>query len=435
MLAFYKEEKFKETPIGKIPEDWKAVKLGDAVIDIYYGITAKAVEHRTNLRMLRTTDIKDYHVDWSSLPFCKITEKRSKISKYLLRKGDLIVARAGTTGVSVLVEKDFDDVIFGSYLIKIRLKNSIFPKFVHYFFQSRFYWNHIVSSQAGSTLKNISLPILKSLRIPLPPLEEQKAIAHILSTIDEAIQKTNEIIEKIKRLKKGLMQELLTKGIGHKEFKDTEIGRIPEEWEIVRFSSLVDFKNGINFEGSLKGERGILTVDVLNMYGEGIFLDLSKLYRVNTSVDSKYLLKKGDILIVRSSLKPEGVGWATLFNGHNDPVTFCGFLIRARLKGSLGRKVLPEFLTYFLRSEIARRELISHSGRVAITNVSQTILKSIRIPLPSTEEQKRIVEVLLTTDKRLEVERKKKEKLERIKKALMNLLLTGKIRIKVKENA
>ena len=85
MLAFYKEEKFKETPIGKIPEDWKAVKLGDAVIDIYYGITAKAVEHRTNLRMLRTTDIKDYHVDWSSLPFCKITEKRSKISKYLIR--------------------------------------------------------------------------------------------------------------------------------------------------------------------------------------------------------------------------------------------------------------------------------------------------------------------------------------------------------------
>ena len=209
-MIFYREEKFKETPIGKIPEDWEFARLENITTDIYYGITAKAVAQRTNLRILRTTDIKEYHVDWTGLPFCKITEKRSKLDKYFVRRGDLIVARAGTTGVSVLVEKDLNDVIFGSYLIKIRLKDGFFPKFIYYFFQSRYYWNHIISSQAGSTLKNISLPVLRSLRIPLPPLLEQKAIAHILSTVDERLEIEMERKEKLERIKKALMDLLLT---------------------------------------------------------------------------------------------------------------------------------------------------------------------------------------------------------------------------------
>ena len=69
--------------------------------------------------------------------------------------------------------------------------------------------------------------------IPLPPLKEQQKIASILSNVDELIQKTEQIIEQTQRLKKGLMQRLLTKGIGHTKFKKTELGEIPEEWNII----------------------------------------------------------------------------------------------------------------------------------------------------------------------------------------------------------
>ncbi|MCD6171294.1 MAG: hypothetical protein J7J36_02605 [Thermoplasmata archaeon] len=92
--------KYKQTPIGKIPKDWKIVRLGDKEIceELYYGVTAKATEKNTGIRMLRTTDIKNYCVDWSNLPFCEITEKRNNIDKYFLEKGDIIIARAGSVG-------------------------------------------------------------------------------------------------------------------------------------------------------------------------------------------------------------------------------------------------------------------------------------------------------------------------------------------------
>jgi type I restriction enzyme S subunit len=212
-LVFNKETDFQETEIGKIPREWRVKKLGELVFEIYYGLTAKAVDQPTELRMLRTTDIKDnYRVDWDSLPYCEITDnRRSNIQKYLLRKNDLVVSRAGTTGMSILVDKDLNDVIFGSYLIKIKLNESVaYPKFIHYFMQSSLYWNQLLPKQAGSTLKNISLPILKNILTPLPPINEQKLIPEILSTLDRAIELYREERTRLDRLKRGLMDLLLT---------------------------------------------------------------------------------------------------------------------------------------------------------------------------------------------------------------------------------
>ncbi len=211
-LSFYRETELQETEIGKIPKDWKVKKLGEIATEMYYGLTAKAVEQGTGLRMLRTTDIKDYKVDWSSLPYCEVTDYRNyNLRKYLLRKNDIIISRAGTAGVSVLVDRDFDDIIFGSYLIKVRLNEAfVHPKFIHYYMQSDLYWKQILPRQAGSTLKNISIPILKSIIIPLPSTSEQVEIAEILSTIDRTIELYHEEMTRLERLKRGLMDLLLT---------------------------------------------------------------------------------------------------------------------------------------------------------------------------------------------------------------------------------
>jgi type I restriction enzyme S subunit len=211
-LSFYRETELQETEIGEIPRDWKVKKLREITTEMYYGLTAKAVEQGTGLRMLRTTDIKDYKVDWSSLPYCEITNYRNyNLRKYLLRKNDIIISRAGTAGVSVLVDRDFDDIIFGSYLIKVRLNEAfVHPKFIHNYMQSDLYWKQILPRQAGSTLKNISIPILKSIIIPLPSTNEQVKIAEILSTIDRAIESYREEITRLERLKRGLMDLLLT---------------------------------------------------------------------------------------------------------------------------------------------------------------------------------------------------------------------------------
>jgi type I restriction enzyme S subunit len=424
-FAFYKEINFKGTPIGKIPKDWELVKLSDIAEDIYYGITAKAVENNTGLKMLRTTDIKDYIVDWDSLPFCEVTEKRGDIQRFLLKKGDLIIARAGTTGVSVLVEKDFENVIFGSYLIKVRLSRKVHPKFMHYFCQSRLYWHHITSSQAGSTLKNISLPVLSSLNVPLPPsIEEQQKIAEILSTVDKAIRKTNEVIAKTERLKKGLMQELLTKGIGHKEFKATEIGRIPKEWEIVKLGDVLELcQYGLSIPLKEKGKYPIVRMDeIVNGY---ITPNVVKYVDLDEETFKKFKLEKGDILFNRTNA-PNLVGRTGIFLLEGDYV-FASYLIRLRVKPEIFD---PHFLTFYLIfSEERLKQLATRAVHQA--NINATNLKKLKIPRPAIEEQRKIAEILSTIDKKLEVERNEKAKLERIKQGLMDLLLTGKIRVKI----
>jgi len=416
---FYKETNFKRTRFGMVPQDWDIRRLGTIAEDdgVYYGLTAKAIDKQTRFRMLRTTDIKDYSAEWTTLPFCEITEKRNNLSKFFLRKGELVVARAGTTGVSVLIDRDLNDIIFGSYLIKIRLKSGVYPEFIHQFFQSKFYWQYISSGQAGSTLKNINLPILKSLEIPLPPAAEQKAIAEVLSTLDEAIQKTSQVIAKTEHLKKGLMQELLTRGIGHKEFKDSEIGRIPKGWMVIRLGdeSIAHIIMGQSPPSS-----------TYNKDGKGLpffqgKMEFGRLYpRASVYCSSPIkIAETNDILIsVRAPVGDVNIAPSKSCIGRG--------LAAVRAKPS---KLNYLFLFYCLCQNGKRFE--SLSGGSTFKAIRRPELESFLIPLPSVLEQQRIVEILSTVDQKLELEGNEKAKLERIKQGLMDLLLTGKIRVKV----
>jgi len=204
-------------------------------------------------------------------------------------------------------------------------------------------------------------------------------------------------------------------------FKETEIGLIPEDWKVAKLKDVSDFKNGINFTREQKGNTGILTVDVLNMYDEGLYINLQNLYRVNKKIPDEYLLRDGDILFVRSSLKQEGVGWASLFKGINEPVTFCGFIIRARLKSP---NISPDFLAYFLRSSIARKRLVSSSGKVAITNINQGMLGALTIPIPPFIEQQKIAFILSKIQQAIQQQEKIIEATKNLKKSLMHKLFT-----------
>jgi len=402
--------------IGLIPEDWEVVKLEEVADEIYYGITAKGVNYKTKLKMIRTTDITNYHVDWSTIPYCEVTEKRSDLSKYYLRQNDIIVARAGTVGVSVLIEKDMEDVIFGSYLIKIRVSSKVYPKFLHYFFQSKFYWQHLQKAQ-GSTLKNINLPLLKSLLIPLPPLPEQKKIAEILRTVDGAIEKVDETIERTERLKKGLMQELLTKGIGHREFKDAEIGRIPKEWEVVKLGDIRFFKliMGQSPPSSTYNKSGI-GIPFLQGCAE-----FGKIYPSPNLYCSKPLkiVRLGDILIsVRAPVGEINIADTNLCIGRG--------LAALRPK----EKSVNTFYIYYALHK-AKGKLKNRSSGSTFKAIAKRDLENFQIPLPPLPEQKQIAKILMTVDKKLELLREKKKTLEQLKKGLMNGLLTGRRRVKV----
>ena len=190
----------------------------------------------------------------------------------------------------------------------------------------------------------------------------------------------------------------------------------------IQLGLIGEFKNGINFSPALKGS-GILTVDVYNMYGPGIETKLDSLYRVNIIAEES-ILKKNDILFVRSSLKREGVGWATLFPGSVEPILFCGFLIRFRINSD--HLVDPRYLTYFLRSDNGRKEITNASGTGTITNISQESLKKILAPVPVLlAEQQKIAACLSSLDNLIAAESEKLEVLKEHKKGLLQNLFPG----------
>ena len=208
-----------------------------------------------------------------------------------------------------------------------------------------------------------------------------------------------------------------------------EVALNNKNWKSYKLEGITEFKNGLNFQKKQKGDKGILIVDVLNMYGNNIYVDMDKFYRVKFEKDisSDHLLKKGDILFVRSSLKREGIGWASLFNGFSEPVSFCGFIIRARIDEAI---CLPEYLIYFLRSQRTRANIVAFAGQVAISNVTQAMIGKLKIPLPPLPEQKKIAEILSTVDLAIENVDRGIIKIERIKKTLTCNLFTYGLRNK-----
>jgi len=415
------------TEIGEIPEEWNIKKISELEQNMYYGITAKATEQNTNLRMLRTTDIKNFKFNLDNLPFCEITEKRSDLSKYFLKRNDIIIARAGTVGVSILVQENLNNTLFGSYLIKIVFKQeTIDMKFIHYYFQSQLYWSNISNAQ-GSTIKNINLPFLNSLEIPLPPLPEQQKIAEILSTADDEIQKMDEQIALAEQLKKGLMQKLLTRGIGHTRFKTTEIGEIPEEWDTFGLGEIFKTITGTTPSTKVKdywhgGTIEWLTPKDLNKLNNTITLPPSerKVTEKALKENNLNILPENSILI--STRAP--VGYVGI---NNTKITFnqgCKGLV------PLNRDVsFPFFYAYYLKSKTTFLNSLSTGS--TFKELSKEGLDDVVVPLPPLPEQQKIGEILSTVDNKLELLGNKREKLNVLKKGLMNDLFTGKVRVKV----
>lgn len=252
--------------------------------------------------------------------------------------------------------------------------------------------------------------------------------------MDELISSLDNSINSTKKLKIGLMQQLLTKGIGHKKFKKVQwyYGKkieIPQEWTIQKLQETGDFINGLNKKKEDYG-HGCLHVNIDNIF-ESFIINSSKIGRVNATDDEidRYRLEKGDLCLLRSSVKREGIGYPCLFEESKNPVVFSGFIIRFRPNPVFWNSY---YLTYLLRTEFLRKIVISRSSLSANTNINQQSYGSIFVIIPNNvEEQQKIASILSKVDERINELESKKSKIKNIKKGLMQKLLTGQIRVTV----
>lgn len=282
--------------------------------------------------------------------------------------------------------------------------------------------NKFENISAGSTFKAIKKNDLDQLGIILPPLPEQKKIAEILSTVDQAIEKVGEAIEKTQKLKRGLMQELLTKGIGHKEFKDTEIGRIPKTWRVMELGETANVRYGLGQPPALE-TNGIPMIRATNVKrGEIVREGLIFINRSAVPNTRDPFLRAGDILVVRSGAYTGDVALVTKeWEG-----AVAGYDLIVTPSDTIDSK----FLTYYLLSSpVQKRYFMGLKVRSAQPHLNSSQVEETPIPIVPLPEQQKIAEILGTVDERLDMLKKRKGRLSKIKKGLMNDLLTGKVRV------
>ena len=263
----------------------------------------------------------------------------------------------------------------------------------------------------------------------VPGYVEQERIAAILSSIDDAIEKAQAVIDQVQVVKRGLMQELFTRGLPgrHKRFKQTEIGEVPEAWDVVSLAqSGATVTSGSRGWAKYYSDDGALFLRITNVARNTIRLRLGDVRYValpkGSTEGKRTRVQTGDLVIsITADLGmvgfiPDGIGEAYV-NQH---------LALVRLPDDALR---PEFVGYFLATGIARNRFYRLNDASAKAGLNLPAIMKLTVPKPPRDEQDMTVEILTATEGRLAVEQKKLVGLAAVKSALMSVLLTGELRV------
>lgn len=276
---------------------------------------------------------------------------------------------------------------------------------------------------AGGAQPFIGLTNARKVEVLTPPITEQRKIATILSSVDDVIEKTRAQIDKLKDLKTGMMQELLTKGIGHTEFKDSPIGQIPASWQCVEIQEVL--RAIIDYRGKSppKSDGGIPLITAKNIR-QG-FIDTEPREFIYEKSYSAWMVRGiprvGDLLITTE---------APLGNVAKVPA----------YKFAIGQRVLalcpkdfvdPDYLLFAIQSLYFRQQLGLQSTGSTVAGIKQSTFRTVYLALAPKEEQLKIIKPLNSLNHRLESLKIKLDQLLNLKKALMQDLLTGKVRVKL----
>lgn len=409
---------YKQTKVGIIPEDWKVVKLSEVLKEKpKYGIGASAKEFSTKLpTYLRITDIDNGKFK----PNKKASVSDKEYINYILKENDLVFARTGATvGKSYIYNPNDGELVYAGFLIKIspdisKLNSVFFKNFVDSFY----YWKWVQLMSMRSGQPGINAEEYSSMTIPLPPLKEQEKIAEILTTWDEAISKQTELLEAKELLKIALMQKLLSGEVRFSGFSD--------EWEEVRLSKIIKLQGGYAFKSEEFKKKGIPIIRISNISNNSNYMEMNDLiYYDELSNESNFLIKKNDLLIAMSGAT---TGKVSIYNLEKKAYLNQRVGLFKVIKPTL---INYSFLIQFVFSNFFSVQLKSLLVAGAQPNISSKDIESLKIKLPSLPEQQKIAEVLSLVDDEINLLKNELEELKLQKKALMQKLLTGEVRVKV----
>lgn len=430
----------KQTEIGMIPDDWEVKELREVCTTSSGGTPSRNNKQNYigNIKWFTTSELKDCYL-YDSNEHISLSALSNSSAKLFPPETILIAMYGATIGkLGILkVEAATNQACCGIFCKNINLY------FLYHYL--KFNRNNIVSQGSGAGQPNISQNTVKKLQIPLPPtLAEQQKIAKALSDVDNVISTLEKLITKKKNLKQGTMQQLLTgkkrlPGFGPAvvepvettKFKQTEIGEIPEDWEVVNIQEvLVSSKDKLKigpFGSQLKKEY-LLETGLYKVFGqENIYSNnFDYCYRFLTREHFQNLqsceLKEGDFVIStmgtigKCAVVPENAGIG-IMDSH---------LVRLRLNQNIDK----DYFKYYFQSNIIQNQIKALSVGGIMDGLSTSIIKKLDVIKFSKPEQTAIANVLSSMDKEIEALEAKLGKYRNLKTGMMQQLLTGKIRLR-----
>jgi restriction endonuclease S subunit len=309
-------------------------------------------------------------------------------------------------------------------------------EFLRRFFQTELGVRLLGDASPGGAGRNRTLnqKFAAEIPVPVPPLAEQKKIASILSSVDEAIEATQAVIDQLQVVKKAMMAELLTRGLPgrHTRFKQTEIGEVPEAWEVVPLSDVAFVQTGIAKGKGVEEGVELPYLRVANVQDGRV--DLTEMKRIlveQRSVD-RYSLRSGDVLFTEGG-DADKLGRGCVWRGQIDPCLHQNHVFAVRTEQP---RLVPEFLSYWAASPRGKAYFLDCAKQTTnLASINSTQLKAFPVPLAPPDEQAAIVRAIGSVDERTASETQVGSQLRGLKEALMSVLLTGEVRVKVDEEA
>lgn len=408
-----------------IPDEWNIYELDGLCKKISVGLAISVTPHMKadGVKLIRNQNIKRNYFDERSIVYIDHEFASSNNSKRV-KSGDIVAVRTGSNiGEACVVPPSFDGALTFTTLIARPNQKLLDSFYLSTHINSEYGISEVNRLCAGGGKPNLNSGELKRYRILTPPLPEQKKIAKILSTWDSAIATTEQLLANSQQQKKALMQQLLT---GKKRLLDKDGVRFGGDWKASKLSNLFDRVTTKNNGKStnvvtISGQHGLIRQE-----------DFFKKTVASETLDGYFLLKQGQFAYNKSYSNGYPMGAIKRLNRYADGVVTTLYIC---FEISDETKTDSDYWEHYFESGLLNQGLsqIAHEGGRAhgLLNVKPSDFFSLKVPVPILGEQQKIATVLSSADQEIIALQQKLDALKREKKALMQQLLMGKLRVLV----
>ena len=420
-----------------MPLNWSTSQLRDLADVRVSNVDKKSYAAERPIRLCNYMDVyaNDYLTS-ALLDFMPATASPSEIERFALHAGDVVITKDSETpddiGVPAVIVEDIDGLVCGYHLALIRPKSNVHPIFLAKQLASAPTVRYFAANAAGSTRFGLAIGTIEKLDVPTPPPDEQAKIAEVLSTVDRAIEETEALVAKQQRIKTGLMQDLLTRGIDEHgnlrseqfhEFKDSPLGRIPVEWNPMPFGSCGQWFSG-----------GTPSKAIRRFWGGGVPWVCPKdmkQFELHQSIDTI----TGDAVAAGARLMPTGTVFIVIRGmilAHTFPVgvSTTEVAFNQDVKAIVPKQgLMGRYLAYWLSSHSHQFLKLATTATHGTKRFDMDELQAALVGVPLPNEQKRIVRIFDEQQSVIERLQGLTAKLQAEKRGLMKDLLTGDRRV------